>query len=260
MKKILSIFLFAAIIVAGCGSMDAKTAKKATKKTSQSSSAGLSVSKGEIKEYGDYLTTQLFTIKKGKYGEIKVEYPIKGNTQLVNSIRNNIKRFINEKFTGSLETPDALLRSAMKEVGKEYQRNLHINISYDNGNVVTYKVEGDDYSGGAHGLYWKFGRTFLVADGKVFDENMMPSFSSMRKHILDGMARKMDMPVSDVVDGFYSSDSLEDYGSVSITADGIYIVYQPYEIGPYMSGLFESVIPISEVYNLFSPEAQKFLK
>lgn len=259
MKKIISI-LMAAILIAGYAGADAKTTKKSTGKKKTSTSSSLPVTKGATQQYGNYLTTQLFTIKKGQDNEIKVEYPIKGNAQLVNAIRKKIKNIVNEKFTGSLETPDALLRSAMKYVGREETIEQDIKVSYANGNVVTYDFSGYEYAGGAHGQYWSFGTTFLVDNGTVFTTDMMPPFYTMRPYILDGMSKKMDMSISELYNGFYSPDSLEDYGSVSITDEGICIVYQPYEIGPWSSGLFTSVIPISEVYDLFSSGAKKFLK
>ena len=259
MKKFFSFLLLVTVLLAGSVVAEAKTSKTKSKGKSAASSV-LPVIQGETKKYGDYLTTRIFTIKKGKDNEVSVEYPVSGDTRLVNAIRQFIKDNLNEKYTGSLETPESLLRSVMKGISRQESLEEEIQVIYANPTVVTYGIEGYEYAGGAHGMGWRYGKTFLVENGGSLDESMLPSFSTMRSYILKGMANKMNMSESDVIDGFFDSESLDHYGDIMITDEGIDIIYQPYDLGPWSSGIFESVIPISEVYNLMPADAQKFMK
>ena len=48
-------------------------------------------------------------------------------------------------------------------------------------------------------------------------------------------------------------------GSPSVTANGLRIQYQSYEIAPYSAGMPSCTIPVAEIKNILSAEALKFL-
>lgn len=260
MKKIIYLLL-AALMVTGIAA--AQTRKKSKTKKKTTSAAVLPVTKGETKEYGNYLTTQVFTVKKGN-NDVKIEYPVSGNSALVNSIRKYIKNAVNRNFTGSLETPNALITSLVKKYSgrSEDYIAVEIGVIYSNPNIVTFSNNGYEYAGGAHGMSWFDGATFLTANGEELNINMMPSFSKLRPYILEGMAKYYKRSVSDLRDILYNVDELKEYPqTVYIDKDGLTFIYQPYEIAPYMAGAPTSVIPLtSEIINMLPDKAQQFVK
>lgn len=264
MKKIIYLLL-ALLVVTGAAS--AQTRKKSKTKKKATSSAVLPVAKGEIKEYGDYLTTQMFTVKKGKDNEVKVEYPLSGNPILVNAIREYIKNSVNDQFTGSLDTPDALLRSALKgkhdvSFGQEGESlSQELVVEYFNPNIITFKDTGYVYMGGAHGMPWVTGKTFMTSDGTPFTLDMLPSFSKMRSSIMKGLAKNFGVSVSGLKDILFDPDELNEYpGTVYITGDGIIFIYQPYEIAPFSEGAPTAIVPLtSEIINMLPDKARQFV-
>lgn len=256
---------FIAVAILSCGNATAQTRKKSSVKSKKTSSV-LPVTKGEIKEYGDFLTTQIFTVKKGKDNKISIEYPISGDPDLVNAMRRYIKNCLNENFTGSLDTPDALLRNALKgkkdvsfgQEGESLEQNFKV--IYNNQHVITLDNTGYTYMGGAHGMGWNSGTTFLIENGTEFSESMLPSISKMRPFILQGLAKSYNVSTGDLSDILLTSPNEIDYpGTIYITGEGITFIYQPYEIAPWSEGTPTSVVPVTnDILNMLTPEGRKF--
>lgn len=252
MKKIVAILMLIAMLLAGSTTLEAKkTTKKSTKKST--TSATLPINKGEMKQYGDYLSTQKFTIKKGKDNELTLEYPIDGKPELVDSIRSYIKNSLNPKFAGSLDTPEALMRSVMKTKkdlkygGDGESLKAVIKVIYHSSNIVTYDNNGYEYFGGAHGTGWEIGTTFLVEDGSIFNEGMFTSIDATIPYIMDGF---------EDLDALYDPNEPVTYlGNVSITDEGIIVLYQF-----FYDDIVKSVLNKNDVYNLLTPKGKKFLK
>lgn len=266
MKNFLTVLILAAVVAAGSFTADAKAPVRKKAAARKSASSVLPVTKGETRQYGDYLVTQQFRIKKGKDNSISVEYPIEGTPELVNALRKEIKERVNPNFTGSLDTPEAMLRSAMKNYrdvsfGDEGESlTEEISVMYATPEVVTLQDAGYTYMGGAHGLGFDTGVTFMVQNGSKLTAEMMPDIKEMRPVILKNIARGLDIPVKDLNEVLFDAQQIEYPATVFVTKDGLNFAYQPYEIAPYSAGVITAVVPTSEVIGLLSPEAQKFLK
>lgn len=264
MKKLI-VALMAVVLVCSGGYAQKKRSGKSKGKASTS----LAVTKGNTSEYGNgCLSTQMFSLKKGKENKLEIEYPTGGNPELVKAVRNYIKDCLDNKFMGSLDTPDALMKKVMKDKkdiapgrGGE-SLSEEIKVAYANNNIVTFEDEGYMYMGGAHGASWTGGETFLVADGQVFDESMLPSFSVMKPYILSGLAQYFGVSAKDLGEELMGSvDSLDYPGVFYIKDNGLNFVYQQYEIAPYSAGIPTAVVPITqEVINLFPASAKPFFQ
>lgn len=270
MKRIIN-FLLIFSMLAGFAGMEAKTTKsKSKKKTTQTK---LPVTKGETKQYGDYLTTQFFTVKKGKENRVTVEYPIGGNPQLVKTLRDAIvERMVKEDKTSAKkpaiapETPEELLRKMLKgkkdvipnQIGESLEED--ITITYASPSVITLSDEGYLDAGGVHGMPWSLHTTYLVEDVSRLDSSMLPPIDKMRPYILNGIAKFYDTSVNNLSDYLFENPRDIDYGTVYVNGDGLNVIYQVYEIAPYSMGYINAVIPISDIYNIVSPTVQKFLK
>lgn len=265
MKKFVLFFISMFLIL---GTVDIAAKKAPAKGKRKTSSATLAVTKGETKSYGDYLTTQVFSVKKGMSNVIKVEYPISGDSKMVNTIRKHIKELLDDKFAGSLETPDALLRSAIKgyrdvNFGQEGEQiEQEISLNYVTPKEVTIFNEGYVYMGGAHGMPWEVGQTILIDNGQIFDESMLPAFSKMKPYIIKGLCKYFQCTESGLSNELFDSpNNLEYPSTVFITGEGINFIYAPYEIAPYSAGIPKAVVPAtSEIINMLTPAGQKFFK
>lgn len=265
MKKV--IYLLALVLVFSV-SAEAQTRKKTSKSKKSSTASVLPVTKGAVKEYGADLTTQMFTIKKGKENEIVVEYPIAGNPQLVNAMRQYIKSSLNDKFTGSLDSPEALLRNVMKtkkdvSFGQEGESlTQEIIVSYDNPKIITLEDKGYLYEGGAHGMPWFTGATFLKSDGTVLTKSMFPSISRMRPYILEGLGEYFEVSPSELSDDYIFGNAYDlDYPDTEIIVnnDGILFIYQAYEIAPFASGIPVAVVkPTPQIIDMLTPAGKRF--
>lgn len=263
MKKVM-ILMMALGFIFGTLTLEAKTTKKGS---SRKTSSTLPVTKGETKQYGDYLTTQSFYIKKGKENEIKLEYPVSGNPRLVNAMRNRIKESLNSEFTGELDSPEALMRSALKgkrdvsygQDGESLNEDIHV--VYSTPEIITLGDTGYSYMGGAHGSSWNVPTTFLVEDGTEFNQDMFPDISKFRPYILKGLAKSFDIPQSELGEWIFSPEDVDYPGTITIDSDGIYFIYQQYEIGPYSLGIPEAVVPATpDVINLLTPQGRRFFQ
>lgn len=241
MKKFLSIFVLILATLMAVPSM-AQTKKKATTKKTTTTSAP-AVVKSATQQYGDYLKTQVFSIKRGK-SSISVEYPVSGNTELVNSIRDYIKNSLSENYTGSLDTPDGLLKSAIKNVGRGEQLEADIKVGFTSKEVITFLFSLYQDFGGAHGHSLEGGKTFLIADGrdlKAYD--YFPKFDNVKKSVIESLAKYFETSVSKLGDElFVSIDELDEPENVYITKEGLNYIWGPEEIAPHFYGLPKATI------------------
>lgn len=254
----------AAMVMAGTA--DAQSRKKSTGgKKKKGNVALVSVTKGDVKDYGDHLTTQVFTARKGKDNEVKVEYPIGGNPVLVSAIRNMIKESLNDKFTGSLDNPEALLRGVLKDKkdmkpGSDGESlSQEIVVDYSNPSIVTFTDEGYVYMGGAHGMPWKTGKTFLTTDGSTLEIDMLPAYSKMKPYIRKALAKEYG--VNDLGDVLFDGSGPDEYPqTIYVTDKGLTFIYQAYEIAPYSAGMPTAVVPLTnEVISLLPEAAKRFV-
>lgn len=227
------------------------------------------VLKGAVKRYGNVLTTQVFSIKKGE-SQISVEYPINGNKVIVKTIRRLIAELVagnNINYYSSLNNPDELLRTTIKKYQSEGEMGMDgetiekkISVSYSNGKVITIRSTGYLYMGGAHGTPWDESYTFLVKDGTKLTKSMLPSFKTLRPYLLSGLAKYFGVSVSELFnDGYiYVTDLDFPTSNPYIDKNGLNFIYSAYEIAPFSAGMPKATIPIATARRLCKGTALRF--
>lgn len=243
---------------------EAKTTKKSRKKKSPTSS--IVVSKGETKQYGDFLTTQLFTISEGDDVLISVEYPIAGSEKLITSIRSYIKSELiehdsGEDMTCNLATPEALLRHAYKRDKSEALGfETIIKVSFTNSSIITLTREGNYFCERYKLFDTNRGASFLISDGKLFQETL--DIASIKPYILrNAKPTYPEFMWNSLSDYISNYDQEYDTGmlSIYILQDGVnFNDIVPSEF-PSPSAIVKGLIPISQIIDVVSPEAKKFL-
>lgn len=267
-NNLIKAFLCFALMIGAAINADAvtKAKRKSTSKT-RTTATTATVIKGDIKEYGDVLTFQRFTIKKGK-SKISVDYPIAGDPKLVDPIRAQIVEAVtgkNNATLSALPTPDRLLTTEIKKYkSKEYAGmdgstiDQDVTVAYKNDKVITIKNTGYEYAGGAHGMGWESCTTYLLEDGTELTYSMLPSFNTLKPYIFSSLAKEFEIPANQFSDYGINIEDLPQGTSPYINEKGVNFTYGEYEIGPYSLGRPTATIPLSKMQSLCSGKALKF--
>lgn len=241
LRTVLAVVLIASTAAYG----DAATRKS---KSRTRAKTGMVIKQGETHSYADgALTTQDFSFNQGKFS-FKIEYPIGGDENLVKNIRECIQQFMAPDYTGSLATPDGLIKKALTDNKRDgvIEFDDKISVTYSNGKIITLNLKYYFYAGGAHGGAVDISSTFAIKGAKPLTPAMLPSISKMRPLLLQALAK----------DGFedvcLGNTNELDYGIPFIMADGLHFIYGQYEIGPYFWGMPEVTLPLSQIRGMLS--------
>ena len=254
MKKIIAVIALIAFI--GFGAIAAPRKKTSSKKTTP---AALTVKKGEIKNYGDVLETQTFTLDT-KRVEYKIEYPMGGSQPLVNAIREYIKEIVDENYTGSLDSPEGMMKASAKKVERGQSSEIDISVIYNGPNSISVSCYiSDMWEDAAHPHSAQNGKTFRKSDGLILSESMLPPVSKLKNRIKAGLAKYSGISVSEVDEYYYPNWTEEYPATIMITDNGLSLRWNPYEIASYSVGMPSVDIPLdNELLQLLSPEAKTF--
>ncbi len=162
------------------------------------------------------------------------------NTLMANSIQGRLAEF--KKSITDKDVP--------QEVRDRNSFYSGYAVKYNKYNLFSIVVAGAQYTGGAHGIYWKDSWTMDLNSGKLYTlpELFLPL--SNYKNIIDneinkqikerGWEQDVKFPGVDAQTKFY------------ITEEMLVVYYLPYEIAPYVIGMPEFYIPIKSLYGLFT--------
>ncbi len=239
-----------------------------TKAKSKTSRPALVVKKGEVKTFGDYLSVQQYSIKKGE-SQITIDYPISGNEPLLNEARKFVVGSVvdmndEQAIARYLNNPEGLLKDIIK--GYDYRcppmeacetMEQAVNVNYENGKIITFLSSKSFYAGGSHGGAQEYGATFLISTGQQLTYKDMPSFSVLKKEILSDLSKEFQLPQSEFDDYGVNVTGYPD-ADPYIDASGVVFQYQLYEIGPYAMGMPKVTFPISFMKSKCPASAQKF--
>lgn len=251
----------AALLMLTASTIPTEAARKQTKRTK--SPAGIAVRAGEKKTLSDDLTVQKFSYKKGN-SKIIVDYPIEGKQPLTDSLRCRTKEYLNSDFSGSLATPQALIKSAGKAIEPEESLEEEVNISFITPDLVTITLTGYDYfQGAAHGMPLNVNTTYLIENPRRLTKEMLPSAEIMRPLIINGLMDYFDVTSEEELRScLMLEDGLQSLhvGEPFIAEGGLHIIYTPYEIAPYVAGMPEAIIPLSEMRKIATEASAPFFR
>lgn len=124
--------------------------------------------------------------------------------------------------------------------------------------LITYEYERYFHlTGAAHGMYGVSYINFYIPQQKdlTISDLLLTSKKSAINKAVRSNARK-------VVDALYSDDTsdIEYSETFYLSNKGITFVYQPYEIGPYMSGVIEITVPKAQLTGCLTALGKKLIK
>ena len=215
-----------------------------------------------------------------------IQWPIKGDKAVVDSLRHHINYLIN----GELNRPDdvkaygeALFESlsgdwhsvydemAPEERMGAFSKSHSITMLAQTNNYVTYHYQTYYYGGGIHGFTTEVGFTFRKSDGKqipILADTDSPRLSKLIKEgVRSFFAGGPDKTMTDeeVLEFLFASE-VEDLDNLPLpgnapylTETGVVFLYTQYEIAPYSSGIITFEIPFKDIRPFLTPEAKKLI-
>ena len=220
------------------------------------------------------VTTKKFSSKSnpcpdslGSCAEVEIKVPyIKDNPKadLINKIILKELSLVMENFPPDLKSLqdiptkiDSFIsqhQSFSQEV--DFPQRWSFNVFYDvlenNDNSLSILLNTDIYTGGAHPLNDICILSFNPETGKkVIISDILKNEKALKSLIVKEFRRKRNL--SDTVnltdEGFYSNEWPLPR-NFALLSQGLYIVYNAYEIGPYVLGSTELLIPIDAIKQL----------
>ena len=216
---------------------------------------------------------------------VLVQWPVKGDKAIVDSLRKNINSWI----CGELNRPDDVKpfgeslfeslsidwHSVYDEMAPEdrlgaFTRHYEVTLETQTDRYVTYFYRQHEYQGGMHGYTTEVGFTFRKSDGKqipLLEDTDSPEFAQLLKQ---GIKRFFggDTPASDeevleylFADDVEALDNLPLPGNAPyLTQTGVVFLYTQYEIAPYSSGIITFEIPFAQIKPYLTQEAKAMIQ
>lgn len=217
--------------------------------------------------------------------KMDVDYPASstGDNIAAKAIRNWLQKFIKvdptdlnlPAYTGDIRDGKALISHYMNaymttsttdpdSIGLGLSYILIAKCAYETSKYVSYRVDLDNYMGGAHGMPYTGFAIFRKSDGHILTwrDILKPGSSTiLRRQLARGVMRYLEAPTwAQAKERLFLSaphNTLSTFpmpaSAPGLTARGLKAVYQSYEIGPYAIGSPELTIPRTLFPQLLKP-------
>ena len=215
---------------------------------------------------------------------VLVQWPVKGDKAVVDSLRKNINSWI----CGEWNRPDDVKpygeslfeslsidwHSVYDDMAPEdrmgaFTQHYEVTLDTQTDRYVTYFYRHHEYQGGMHGYTTDVGFTFRKSDGKqikLIEDTDSPEFAQLLK---DGVKRFFggDTPASDeeVLEYLFAEDveALDNLplpgNAPYLSETGVVFLYTQYEIAPYSSGIITFEVPFKDISPFLTPEAKELI-
>lgn len=138
-----------------------------------------------------------------------------------------------------------------------YEKSLSSVIEYYNKDLLVYKINYNEYTGGAHGIYATNYYNFDLQKKMIIslDDIFVPNYEEAlitelwNQLMIDNQASSIEQ-LKDM--GFESTGELIPTSNFALDNTGITFVYNVYEIAPYSMGAITISIPYEKISHLFN--------
>lgn len=148
-----------------------------------------------------------------------------------------------------------------------YQLHKSNEVLYHDNSILSYSVNHETYTGGAHGslqvLYYTINLSNLttITEKDIFKPNY---HNTLTDKIIDNLMKKYEVntPEELLNQGFFDITEIAPNNNFWINNEGIHYIYNQYEIAPYSMGPIEVTIPYKDVQSIIMPDkiAGQYLK
>lgn len=179
-----------------------------------------------------------------------------GNTSSVNYATD---KFLNTFLDEESNDRPQLISYTPEDSWAIQQVNTEGKLISQNSNLIVYEAQSYIYfAGAAHGMYGVSYLNYYIPSNKALKDSdiLLTSKKSLITKAIRRNARK-------VADALYNPNDFSGIvysETFYISNKGITFVYQPYEIGPYASGVIEIIVPKSQLAGCLTPLGKKLIK
>lgn len=229
-----------------------------------------------LKVFSENLKTEHYSYETSIVLAQSKEHP-----HLATAINEWVNERLGGKYEGDINDGQAMLNYYQKHwVAEEEdditngEHNISITKVYETDKYITFEASTYWYSGGAHGGGSLSGATFRKSDGRKFDKSMISDENALHPLLVKGLIKAFDARNKEelgellMISGAYDSDNAEmklinlplPETEPWLTKEGLQLVYQQYEIGPYAVGMPTVQIPFAKLKPLLNASGKTYLK
>ena len=143
-----------------------------------------------------------------------------------------------------------------------FEKTMRNTILFNSGNIISQVVNVYEYTGGAHGSSYAKGFVLDMDTGSeiTYDD----TFIEDREEYLSALLLTYLMDArgcndrDELFDAGFTFDILRPTANFVATGEGITFIYNPYELGVYILGVVEIVVPYYDLVLFMKPEGKLF--
>ncbi len=200
---------------------------------------------------GEFSVESSYIQESGDHISINAEYPVLKGFHEADQLNSLIK--------DKVETAAEEVRSAASEMEGREGFSASLNSSYQyfcNDDIASLWISFDNYTGGAHGLYWLDSYTLNTCTGTVYT---FPELFRDEKAGVDYVTGRIIKDIEKPQDGYFetAADTVSGYeGNFNflINGDDIVVYFPLYDIAPYVAGIQHFDFSSEELEGLLKPE------
>jgi len=167
-------------------------------------------------------------------------------------IQDTLNQFLKNEF---LDEEEIDISDCDPEIGSTFEINCYI--EYNKSNLISIVQYFYIFRGGAHGYYGHNGYNLDLTTGKLLTVlDIIRKDSFKRLNVLAEKKMLQDFEVEKISDiGLFESRiDIPTDQDFFLTQDALVIEFDPYEIGPYVMGDLEIILPWDELTDMLQPE------
>jgi hypothetical protein len=190
-----------------------------------------------------------------------------GPENVKSAVNKSMEEYIAHELNGFLSdeksqtNTDVLIRELFDEYKnlardmEDFHQTWEIKIStkvlYQDDHVISIQGSNENYMGGAHGNHWKNILNFDTKTGKNLSQKDIITNQPEFLKVAESWFRKTrEIPAGADLEkeGYlFTNNQFKLPENIGFTENGLLLVYNPYEAGPYSMGEIKYTIPINEV-------------
>ena len=200
------------------------------------------------------INRELIDVAESKW-HYKVEYPelrLAGDKP-ADGFSNAVKKLVFEHVKSFRKSVDSMSDEDWKNkpTSHEYEMSIGYKVETLNDEFVSVNFGRSQYMGGAHPNHWSFTLNYDLKNNRIlklsdlFKENSN-YLAIISKTSIEQISKKQGRYAD--VDWIMRGASVDqkNFKKWSIVANGLKFNFDPYQVGPYASGSFETIIPYDQ--------------
>lgn len=214
------------------------------------------------------LKSESYSCSRGD-NSLFIEYPVSGNAAFLDSVRSWINSGLGDSYKGSLNDGKALFDHYADSIVYNTELDEYdgcetdsISVEYQTEKFVTYNASGYWYGGGAHGMFYSLGRSFLFSNGDCFGYDCFSSLDELNVLVREAFKKNYGFTSDQEFCDSFFLQSIDDFHLPEwdpwLTAKGIEFRFSLYESGAYAEGLRDVIISYDVIKSYLNSKGLSF--